>query len=101
MALKAVITRVSTWHRRCYIFGYNTGDEAMNATIRKIGNSEGIIIPKDILSRLNLKEGDKLEFIETVEGIMLRRIDDSFERQMKAAREVMDKYKVALQKLAE
>jgi hypothetical protein len=32
---------------------------------------------------------------------MLRLADDVFERQMKAAREVMDKYKVALQKLAE
>jgi putative addiction module antidote len=73
----------------------------MNATIRRIGNSEGIIIPREILARLNIAEGDKLELIETAEGLSLRLIDDTFERQMKAAREVMDKYKVTLQKLAE
>jgi len=73
----------------------------MNVVVRKIGNSEGIIIPKDALARLNLKEGDKLEIIETHDGFSLKATDDKFERQMKAAREVMDKYKVALQKLAE
>jgi len=73
----------------------------MNATIRRIGNSEGIIIPKEVLARLNVTEGDKLQLIETAEGLSLRPVDDTFERQMKAAREVMDKYKVALQKLAE
>jgi putative addiction module antidote len=73
----------------------------MNTTIRRIGNSEGIIIPKEVLARLNVAEGDKLELIETSEGFALKPIDDTFERQMKAAREVMDKYKVALQKLAE
>jgi putative addiction module antidote len=73
----------------------------MNATIRRIGNSEGIIIPKEVLARLNVSEGDKLELIETAEGLSLRPVDDTFERQMKAACEVMDKYKVALQKLAE
>jgi putative addiction module antidote len=73
----------------------------MNVVVRKIGNSEGIIIPKDALARLRLKEGDKLEMIETGDGFSLRPTDDKFERQMKAARKVMDKYKVALQKLAE
>jgi len=73
----------------------------MNTTIRRIGNSEGIIIPKEVLARLNVAEGDKLELIETSEGFALKPIDDTFERQMKAAHAVMDKYKVALQKLAE
>ncbi|CCV12549.1 AbrB/MazE/SpoVT family DNA-binding domain-containing protein [Mesorhizobium sp. STM 4661] len=73
----------------------------MNTTIRKIGNSEGVILPKEILDRLNLKAGDQLEIVETSKGIALEPVDDSFERQMEAARQVMDKYKVALQKLAE
>jgi len=73
----------------------------MNTTIRKIGNSEGVILPKEILDHLNLKAGDQLEIVETSKGIALKPMDDSFERQMKAAREIMDKYKVALQKLAE
>ena len=73
----------------------------MNTTIRKIGNSEGVILPKEILDRLNVKAGDQLQIVETSKGIALEPLDDSFERQMKAAREMMDKYKVALQKLAE
>jgi len=73
----------------------------MNAVIRKIGNSEGIILPKEVLERLNIKAGDQLAIIETAGGLMLEPVDDSFEQQMKAAREIMDKYKVALQKLAE
>ncbi|AEH89840.1 MULTISPECIES: AbrB/MazE/SpoVT family DNA-binding domain-containing protein [Mesorhizobium] len=73
----------------------------MNTIIRKIGNSEGVILPKELLGRLNMKTGDQLQIIETDKGITLEPVDDSFERQMEAARKVMDKYKVALQKLAE
>ncbi|WP_095089828.1 AbrB/MazE/SpoVT family DNA-binding domain-containing protein [Mesorhizobium sophorae] len=73
----------------------------MNTTIRKIGNSEGVILPKELLERLNLKAGDQLQILETDKDIVLKVVDDSFERQMEAARKVMDKYKVALQKLAE
>lgn len=73
----------------------------MNVTVRKIGNSEGIIIPKEILDRLNLKSGDTLQVSENRDGLTLTPVDDSFERQTEAARKIMDKYKVALQKLAE
>lgn len=73
----------------------------MNVTLRKIGNSEGVILPKELLNRLNLQAGDTLELIETKDGLSLTPVDDSFEHQMEAARKVMDKYKVALQKLAE
>ncbi len=73
----------------------------MNTVVRKIGNSEGVILPKEVLERLNIKAGDQLAIVETAKGLTLEPIDDSFERQMKAARDIMDKYKVALQKLAE
>lgn len=73
----------------------------MNTVIRKIGNSEGVILPKETLQALNLKAGDTLELREDKGGITLVPVDDSFERQMAVARKVMDKYKVALQKLAE
>lgn len=73
----------------------------MNTVIRKIGNSEGLILPKELLNKLNLKAGDSVEITENAEGLVLTPVDDSFERQMEAARKVMDKYKVALQKLAE
>ncbi len=73
----------------------------MNVTLRKIGNSEGVILPKEVLERMNLRAGDKLQLIETENGLALEPVDDDFEQQMEAARKVMDKYKVALQKLAE
>ncbi|HHV70392.1 putative addiction module antidote [Ochrobactrum sp. J50] len=73
----------------------------MNVTLRKIGNSDGVILPKEVLERLNLQTGDKLQVIETPNGLTLEPVDDTFEQQMEAARKVMDKYKVALQKLAE
>lgn len=73
----------------------------MNVTVRKIGNSEGVILPKEVLERLNLKSGDTLELAEDGKQLTLSPVDDQFERQMRAAREVMDQYKVALQKLAE
>ncbi|WP_245459565.1 MULTISPECIES: AbrB/MazE/SpoVT family DNA-binding domain-containing protein [unclassified Mesorhizobium] len=53
-----------------------------------------------MLDSLNLQSGDQLQIIETDHGIILRPVADRFERQMKAAREVMDKYRVGLQKLA-
>lgn len=73
----------------------------MNTVVRKIGNSEGVIIPKDLLERFNLKAGDAVVLSEDKNGITLAPADDTFERQMAAAREIMDQYKVALQKLAE
>lgn len=73
----------------------------MNTVIRKIGNSEGVILPRELLGKLNLKAGDALEVRETSDGLSLSPVDDSFDRQMEAARKVMDRYKVALQKLAE
>jgi len=73
----------------------------MNVTIRKIGNSEGIIIPKETLDRLGLKTGDSLELQMENGGITLRPADEDLSRQLEAARYFMDKYKVALKKLAE
>lgn len=73
----------------------------MSVTVRKIGNSEGVILPKDLLDRHNLKAGDQLEVIDTAHGFTLKPTDDSFKRQMEAARSMMDKYKTVFQKLAE
>ena len=73
----------------------------MNVAIRKIGNSEGIIIPKEVLERMNLAAGDQLVLAETPTSLNLSKAEESFERQMEAGRKIMDRYKVALQKLAE
>ena len=75
----------------------------MNTVIRKIGNSEGVIIPKDILEGLGLKAGDDVVLLNEGRELRIRPIADSreeFERKMQVARECMDKYKVALRELA-
>lgn len=72
----------------------------MNVIIRKIGNSEGIIIPKEILDRLGLKAGDKLDVEETDGGIRLTPEPADLAEQIEAAREGMKKYRIALRELA-
>lgn len=73
----------------------------MNVTIRKIGNSEGIIIPKEVLDRLGLKAGDELALTAENGGFHMYPVHEAFERQLDHAKRFMDKYKVALKKLAE
>lgn len=72
----------------------------MNVTIRKIGNSEGVIIPKEVLQRLGLSSGDSLELRETEGSIQLVPESADLAEQVKAARIGMEKYRVALRELA-
>ena len=72
----------------------------MNITVRKIGNSEGIILPKEVLGKLNLKAGDKVNVVETPSGFTMQAASADFERQMDIADKFMDRYRVALEKLA-
>lgn len=75
----------------------------MNTVIRKIGNSEGVILPKELLDRLNLSAGDSIVVVQEGNELRLRRTEDSaeeFERKMKVARERMKKYEVAYRALA-
>lgn len=79
---------------------YNIGAKPMNTVIRKIGNSEGVIIPKEILERLHLKAGDNLTLVESRDGIRLIPVSTDLSAQLEAAREGMDKYRIALRELA-
>jgi putative addiction module antidote len=69
--------------------------------IRKIGNSIGFILPKEMAARLNLKEGDKLFPIEQPGGgLILTPHDPDFEKAMEVARRGMKRYHNALAELA-
>lgn len=72
----------------------------MNVTVRKIGNSEGIIIPKEVLDRLGLKAGDVLTLSEDGQKLELVPEQTDLQEQLAAARRGMEKYKVALRELA-
>ncbi len=77
------------------------GEQAMVLQVRKIGNSVGIILPKELLARLKLAEGDKLTVVEQPEGAFkLAPHDDLHERAMTIARKAMKQYANALRELA-
>jgi len=66
----------------------------------KVGNSTGVILPKEVLDRLKVSAGDQLSITETPDGITLAPRDEEFDRQMAAARDVMKRYRNALRELA-
>jgi len=68
--------------------------------LRAVGNSVGMILPKELLARLNASEGDTLHLIETPDGFRLQRTDPEFERQMTEARSVMRRRRAVLRELA-
>ena len=74
----------------------------MNTIIHGLEDGSGVVIlPREMLDSLGLQVGDELHIIETDNGIVLRPVEsDDAERQMRAARDVMDKYEAALQRLA-
>lgn len=74
----------------------------MNATLKitKIGNSAGVILPKELLAHLNAEVGETLSVVVTPRGIELTAPEPDFDAQMAAAREVMARRKRALRELA-
>lgn len=74
----------------------------MNARLKviKIGNSAGVILPKELLAQLRVELGDTLSADKTEHGVELRHQDDEFEEQMALAREVMNRRRRALRELA-
>lgn len=72
----------------------------MELKIRKIGNSAGVVLPKDLLAHLGAAVGDTLSVSKTPHGIELSVRDPEFDAQMAAAREVMARRKHALRELA-
>jgi putative addiction module antidote len=66
-----------------------------------VGNSVGVILPKEILERLRVQKGDSLYVVETKQGIELTPYNPEFAAQMEAAERVMREDRDALRKLAE
>ena len=65
-----------------------------------IGNSVGLILPKDVLARRGVGKGDTLFAVETDGGLRLTTSDPDFEKQMEVARQVMKKRRTVLRALA-
>ena len=65
-----------------------------------IGNSAGVVLPKEVLARLKLDKGDTVYLTESPDGYRLTPDHPEFEQQMNAARRIMKRRRAALRELA-
>ena len=74
----------------------------MNKTLKitKIGNSAGVILPKDVLAKLRAEIGDELFLTESPDGVRLTATDPDFAEKMRLAEEVMREDRDILRELA-
>lgn len=72
----------------------------MKIKITTVGNSAGIILPKELLARLRLAKGDELFATELPDGVKLTPFDPRLAGQMEVAERVMRKRRTLLRKLA-
>ena len=72
----------------------------LKVKITSIGNSIGIVLPKEALAKLKTGKGDTLYLVDSPEGFMLTPYQQNFEQQMDAAEIVMKKYRNSLHALA-
>ncbi|MCX7864853.1 MAG: AbrB/MazE/SpoVT family DNA-binding domain-containing protein [Novosphingobium sp.] len=69
--------------------------------VTTIGNSVGVVLPRDLLARLRVAKGDMLYALETPNGIELTPYDPDFAAQFELAEALMREDRDVLKKLAE
>lgn len=73
----------------------------MRIEIKKIGNSDGLILPRELMQRLDLKRGQQLHVVELAGGgFQVLPYDPDFEATIEIADQIMDEYKDTLTALA-
>jgi putative addiction module antidote len=69
--------------------------------VRKFGNSLGVVLPKDVINRLQTKDGEPLFLIEAPDGsYRLTPYDPVFEKKMAKAEDIIGRYRNTLHVLA-
>ncbi len=68
--------------------------------LTQIGNSVGVILPKEVLARLKLQKGDTVFLTEAANGVTLTPYDPSLDEQLKLGREFMHEYRDTFHQLA-
>jgi putative addiction module antidote len=69
--------------------------------VRKFGNSLGIVLPKEVINRLNTSDGEQLFLLEAPDGsYRLTPFDPTFEQKMAKAEDIMSRYRNTLHVLA-
>lgn len=72
----------------------------MKLKITTVGNSAGVILPRELLARLRVGKGDELHALETPDGIRLTVYDPELAAQMEVAEQVMRQRRTLLHELA-
>lgn len=72
----------------------------MRLKITTVGNSAGVVLPKELLAKLRVDKGDVLYAIETPDGIKLTPHDPAFEAQMEVAERIMREDRDLLRRLS-
>ncbi len=72
----------------------------LKVKVTPVGNSMGIILPKEALIKLRATKGDVIYLVDGPEGMTLTPYQQDFDSQMETAEKVMKKYRNALHKLA-
>jgi putative addiction module antidote len=73
----------------------------MKLKITTVGNSAGVILPKELLARLHVEKGDSLYALETPDGLRLTAYDPQLAAQMEVAEQVMREDRDVLRKLVQ
>jgi putative addiction module antidote len=69
--------------------------------VRKFGNSLGVVLPKEVIHRLNTRDGEQLFLVETADGgYQLTPYDPLFEKKMSKAEDIIARYRNTLHTLA-
>jgi putative addiction module antidote len=73
----------------------------MKLEIKRIGNSDGVILPRELMQRLDLKRGQQLHVTELAGGgFQALPYDPDFEKTMEIVDEIIDEYRDTLSALA-
>lgn len=79
----------------------DTPSDSTVLQVRKVGNSVGLILPKEVLAQLGIREGDKLHVMKRPDGsINLSPFDPKHARTMEIARKIMHRYRDTFAALA-
>ena len=68
--------------------------------LTQIGNSVGVVLPKELLARLHVEKGDTVYATESTEGFTLTPYDPEVAKQVEAGREFMREYRDTFHELA-
>jgi putative addiction module antidote len=69
--------------------------------LTQIGNSVGVILPKEVLAKLKLEKGETVFLTETPDGFAITPYDPALEEQLRAGREFMHEFRDTFRQLAQ